>query len=285
MALGTNNASELTQEQVQTMLVQPLEQQSIFLQAGPRIFDTDGNTVRIPKAPVSKASELTWVDENELIPELDHTFSELKLLPDTMKSVKTLTRFSNELARQSIVNLEAAIRERLVADVAAKVDTQLLGDGGDGVTTPLGLFAYPDTQSVPAADLDTDQLLDAYGLALGANIDPAALTLFIRPDDYMVLRKLKDNDGRYLLQPDVSTGSIVVPTLGATAHLSNRIPEGKAALVDMSQIAVARDVAPSVKLLTERYADYDQQALRVVTRLDAGPVNPEAVVIINITAA
>lgn len=282
MALGTNNAAELTREQVQTMLVEPLEQQSVFLSAGPRVFDTDGSAVRIPKAPESKADELQWVGENELIPEVDHEFDELKLLPDTMDSVKTITRFSNELARQSVVNLEGAIRSRLVADVAAKVDTHLLSDQGDGVETPRGLFAYEGVQELDVTGaLDTDALLDAYGLALGANVDPAALTLFIRPDDYMAIRKLKDNDGRYLLQPDVSTGRIMVPMLGAAARVSSRVPAGRAALVDMSQVAVARDVAPSVKLLTERYADYDQQALRVVTRLDAGPMNPEAVIAIT----
>lgn len=283
MALGTNNAPELTAEQVQTMLVQPLEQQSVFLAAGPRIFDTDGNTVRVPKAPESQADDLEWVAENDLIPEVEQEFDELKLLPSGMKSVKTITRFSNELARQSIVNLEGAIRQRLVADVAAKVDAHLLSNEGDGVETPRGLFAYEGIQTLDAAgaELDPDVLLDAYGLALGASVDPASLTLFIRPDDYMTVRKLKDGDGRYLLQPDVSTGSIMVPMLGATARVSNRIPAGSAALVDMSQIAVARDVAPAVKLLTERYADYDQQALRVVTRLDAGPMNPQAVIAIN----
>ena len=49
----------------------------------------------------------------------------------------------------------------------------------------------------------------------------------------------------------------------------------------MSQIAVARDLAPSVKVLTERYADYDQQAIRVVARYDAAPLNPEAIVSIS----
>ena len=52
-------------------------------------------------------------------------------------------------------------------------------------------------------------------------------------------------------------------------------------LADMSQVAVARDLAPTVKVLTERYADYDQQALRVVARYDAKPLNAEAVVIIE----
>lgn len=282
MALGTNNAAELTQAQVQAMLVEPLEQQSVFLSAGPTIFETDGNAVRIPKAPSSEYGQLEWVAENEQIPEQDYDFSELKLLPDTMQSVKTITRFSNELARQSIVNLEGAIRARMVADQAAKIDERFLSDKGDGVETPLGIFAYEDTGSIEASELTPDTLLDAYGVALSANVDPDNLTLFIRPDDYMAMRKLKDENGRYIVEPDVSTGRIVVPLLNAEAKISGRIPEGHAALVDMAQIAVARDVDPAVKLLTERYADYDQQALRVVTRLDAGAMNPEAIVTIEV---
>lgn len=62
------------------------------------------------------------------------------------------------------------------------------------------------------------------------------------------------------------------------ALVSAHVPEGRAAIADMSQIAVARDLAPTVKILTERYADYDQQAIRVVARYDAGPLNPAGIV-------
>lgn len=287
MAVSTATAPELTREQVAAILTGPLEQKSVFLAAGPRIFDTDGSPVRIPRSPGSVVEQLDWVGENELIPEVDPTFDETALLPSTMESVKVITRYSNELARQSVVALDAALRDRLVTDVAAKIDGQLLSDTGDGVTTPRGLFAYEGVQTVPVdGPVDLDALMDGYGLALGANVDPAKLRLFIRPDTYMDLRKIKDNDGRYMLQPDASSGGIVVPALGATVHLSTRIPEGSAALVDMGQVAVARDLAPTVKILTERYADFDQQAIRVVARYDAAPLNPDAVVTFTgITAA
>lgn len=49
----------------------------------------------------------------------------------------------------------------------------------------------------------------------------------------------------------------------------------------MSQIAVARDMAPTVKILDERYADFDQMAIRVVARYDAAPLNPTAVVVLT----
>lgn len=282
MALNTETAQSLTQEQVSTVLTQPLEQKSVFLAAGPTIFDTDGNQLRVPSLPESNPDALNWYGQNELIGEVDPEFGETVLLPSTMKSVKVITRYSNELARQSVVSLDAALQARLVGDVAAKLDAQFLGATGDGITTPQGMFAWAGVQNIDTVgELTLDTLMDAYGLALGANVDPDTLRLFIRPEDYMGLRRLKDADGRYLLQPDASTGKIIVPTLGAEAHISNRVPVGSAALADMAQVAVARDLDPSVTILTERYADYDQQAIRVVARYDAKPLNPQAVVTLS----
>lgn len=289
MALNASKptqVTELTREQVATILTKPLEQASVFLAAGPRIYDTTG-PLRIPTAPAPAGPDaLSWIGESEQIPEHDPEFDELQLLPSTMKSVKVITRYSNELARQAVVSLEQALRDRLVADVAAKIDTQLLSDQGDGVSTPRGLFAYDGvTPTDVAGPLTPDVILAAQGRALTANLDPTRMTLFLRPEDYVAMRGIKDNDGRYLIAPDVSGTGLVVPILGARAVVSGRIPEGHAALVDMSRIAVARDLAPSVKVLPERYADYDQQALRVVARYDAAPVDPAAVITLSGIAA
>lgn len=287
MAVDTQNTSELTSEVVARILTEPLTRFSTFLAAGPTFYDTDGSKVRVPKGFSSKAEEIAannWHGENEKINEVDPEADELELLPDTMKSIKTLTRFSNELARQSIVSLEQALQNRLVSDVATALDMQFLGNTGDGVTTPQGMFAWPEVETVEHSGLDLDTIMDGYGVFLGNFGHTEGLRLFIRSDDYMTLRKLKDNDGRYLLQPDVSTGGIVVPALGATLAISKHIPEGNAALVDMSQVAVARDLNPSVKILEERYADYDQQAIRVVTRMDSGLQDQRAMVKFTISA-
>ena len=278
MASSTENAAQLTAEQVSTILTKPLEQRSIFLAAGPTIFDTNGSPVRIPAMPASEQDELQWVGENELIPEVDPEFGETELLPSTMKSVKTITRYSNELARQSIVSLDKVLQDRLVADVAGKLDAQFLSAEGDGITTPRGLFAYEGVEDVAVSgEFNVDTLLAAQGVALEANVDLNRLALFVRPGDLMALRGLKDNDGRYLLQWD-ATEAGGYRILGMNALVSAHVPEGRAAVADMSQVAVARDLAPTVKILTERYADYDQQAIRVVARYDAGPLNPAGIV-------
>lgn len=279
MAVSTQTVAELTREQVASILTRPLEQRSQFLASGPTMFDTNGSPIRVPALPA--ASELAFVGENELIPEADPEMGEVTLLPSTMKSVKVITRYSNEMARQSIVSIDNVLQQRLVADVAGTLDAQFLGDAGDGVTTPLGLFAYTETLTVDAAGpLTLDTLLAAQGEAFGAHVDYSRLRLVVRPEDYMGLRAAKDGDQRYMLTPDATAGGMPA-LLGMQPIVSSYVPEGHAAVVDFSQIGVARDLAPSVKILTERYADYDQQAIRVVARYDAKPLNPEGITIIS----
>ena len=283
MAVSTTSAPELTAVQVQRILVQPLEAASAFLASGPRIFDSAG-PVRIPKlgAPVIDPG---WTGENELIPERDVDFDEITLLPSTMKSVKVLTRFSNELARQSVVSLDQALRDRLVRDVAAKLDAQFFSASGDGITTPKGIFSYIGTQTLAVGGaLTLDKMLDAEGMMLAANVDPSRLRWIMTSRDFVRLRQVKDTTGRYIVQPD-ATEAGAYRLLGHGVTVTNRVPNttatpptGRAALVDFSQIAVARDLAPSVTILDQTFGNYDQQAIRVVARYDAAPMNAQAIV-------
>ncbi|WP_281711785.1 phage major capsid protein [Dermacoccus nishinomiyaensis] len=283
MALdSTSNATELTAEQVSTVLVQPLADRSVFLSSGVQIIDTAG-PLRLPLGAGSTSPQ--WYGQNEQISDDDPSFDEITLLPTTMKSVKVMTRFSNELARQSVVALDAALRARLVQDVADVIDAQLLGAGGDGVEKPRGLFAYPGTQAVAVdGPLSLDHLVDAEGMALAENVSEGSLAWVMTPREFTALRKVKDTSERYQLQPDPTrAGGFTL--FGHRVIVTKRVPDtagatptGRAALVDFSQVVVARDASPSVKILDQTYGDFDQQAIRVVARYDAAPVKPEAVV-------
>src|SRR5690625_5640066 len=103
MVASTENAAQLTAEQVSTILTKPLEQRSIFMAAGPTSFDTNGSPVRIPAMPASQQDELQWVGENELIPEVEPESGETERVPDTMQSRTTSNSYSEKRARQTIV--------------------------------------------------------------------------------------------------------------------------------------------------------------------------------------
>lgn len=292
MAVSTASAPELTAEQVQKILILPLEDKSVILSSGVRNFPTNGSPVRIPKlgGPVADPG---FTGENELIPECDVDFGEVLLMPETMKSIKVITRFSNEMARQAIVALDAVLQARLVKDVADKIDQAFIsGDGNDGgaaFTSPLGLLSMAGVQNMAAVGVPTlDDLHDADGLVLGADVDPSKVRWFLTSRDFIALRKIKDTQQRYQIQPDPTQAGVYV-LLGHPVTITNRIPanggggtnESSIILADMSQVAVASDLAPSVTILRERYADYDQQALRVVTRYDIAPLNAEAIIVMR----
>lgn len=277
MVETTSANPELLREQVSSLLIQPLEAQSLVLSSGVRIFDT-AEPLRIPK--LVSSSEPGWVGEGELIPEHDVDFDEVNLMPTDRKSIKTMIRFTNELLRQSVIGLDSVLKARLVSDVARKLDTAfLIGDGADGAVT--GIINQAGAQQATLDASDPDSLLDALALASAAEVTPNRW--FISGADFFTLRKLKDGDGKYLIVSDL-TADAKYTLFGVPVTVTNKLPTGTAVLANTSEIAVARDTAPTVKLLDQRYAEYDEQAIRVTARFDLGLLRPEGVIVLTADA-
>lgn len=275
MAETTTANPELLADQVSQLLVQPLEAASVVLASGPRIFDTSG-VLRIPKL-VSGAT-VGFIGEGGLIPDdADVDFDELTLMPTERKSIKTILRYTNELVRQSVIGIDATLKARLIKDVSDALDDALLKGTGTSDTIT-GFINQPDVQEAPWDPTDPDSLLDAIGLAVAAEATPNRW--FINGQDFIALRKVKDTTGKYILEADL-TKDATYRLMGTNVTVTNKLPQGTAVLADMSQVAIARDIAPSVTVLTERYAEYDQVGLRVVTRYDLGLLHPEGVIVLT----
>ncbi|BCI92749.1 hypothetical protein NIIDMKKI_79550 [Mycobacterium kansasii] len=155
------------------------------------------------------------------------------------------------------------------------VTTTTEGEAADSIT---GIINQPGVQTGVLDVADADSLLDAIALASAAEVTPNRW--FFSGADFISLRKLKDGQQRYLLESDVTAG----PTyrlFGVPVTVTNKLATGKGILAETSNIAIARDLAPSVTILSERYADYDQIGIRVVTRYDLGLLHPEAVIVLT----
>lgn len=268
---------ELLADQVANLLVQPLEAASVVLSSGVRIFDTAG-VLRIPK--LTGSSAVGFIAEAQEIPsDHDTTFDELVLMPTDRKSLKTIERYTNELVRQSVIGIDAVLKNRLVKVVSDKLDTELLvGDGASAGIT--GIVNQLGVQTGVLDVTNADSLLDAIALASAAEVTPSRW--FVNGQDFIELRKLKEATGssKYLLESDVTAGP-TYQLFGIPVTPTNKLAQGKAVLADTSQIAVARDLAPSITILTERYAEFDQIGIRVVTRYDLGLLHPEAVIVLT----
>lgn len=274
MATDTVSANSLIREKVANMLVQPLEASSVILNAGATIFDSS-EPLRIPT--IEEGVNPAWVGENELIPEDEVTPGEINLMPSDRKSIKVITRVSNELIRQATIGVSGVLESRLVADVRNKLDTALLSGDGENKSI-LGLINQPDVTTGVFDASNPDSIIDAIGALNALEVNPNRL--IVSGADFTAMRKLKDNDGRYLLTPDISAGA-VGSIHGIPVSITNKLSAGKAIMADMSAVAVVRDIDPRVDILKERYADYDQTGIRVVTRYDLGLIRPNAVAILT----
>lgn len=270
MAVDSTNAKSLIRERVADMLVEPLAAASTVLDANPQIIDSS-EPVRVPT--LTTKFNPAWVGENELIPEVTSSFGELNLMPTERKSLKAIVRVSNELIRMATRGVSQTLQTRLVTDVRDKLDTALLGGtGADNTVT--GLYKQPESLYSVFDPSDPDTILDAIAMMSGEEITPTVI--YMNGADFFTLRKAKDTTGRALIQPDVTAGARF--TLhGIPVRVSSKVPVTAPALVDMTKVVVVRDLDPAIDILTERYAEYDQTAIRVRARYDIGVLHPSAV--------
>lgn len=277
MVESTTTNPSLLAEQVSSLLVQPLEAASVVLGSGPRIFDT-ASELRIPK--LVSGSTPGFVGEGGLIPDTaDIAFDEVRLMPNERKSIKTIMRFTSELVRQSAIGIDAVMKARLVKDVSDLLDDSLLQGAGTGDSIT-GITKQTGVTTGELDVTDPDSLLDAIAALNAIEVTPNRW--FLSGADFAALRKVKEGTAskRYLLEPDPSKQSGTT-LFGIPATVTNKLPAGTAVLADMSTVAIARDTSPSVTVLNERYAEYDQVGLRVTCRYDLGLLHPEAVSVLT----
>lgn len=275
MTETTATNPELLAEQVSSLLVQPLEAASVVLSSGPQIFDTSG-VLRIPR--LVSGSTPTFVGEGGLIPDTAEVdFDEIRLMPTARKSIKLILKYTNELVRQSVIGIDSVLKTRLTTDVSNALDDALLAGTGasDSIT---GIINQAGVQTGELDVTDPDSLLDAIALCHAEEVTPNRW--FLSSADFIALRKIKDTTGKYVLEADL-TADTTYRLFGIPVTVTNKLAAGKAILVDMNQVAVARDVAPSITVLTERYAEFDMVGLRIVTRYDLGLLHPEGVVVLS----
>lgn len=277
----TSGNTTLLQSQVADLLVQPLAQESTFLAAGPKIFDTS-DQLRIPR--IASGVSAGFVAEGAQISDGDVAFDEVKLLPSTLKSLKVLCRFSNEMARQSVVALDATLRSTLVTNVAEALDASLW-DGAGTSDTIKGILRQTGI-ATGALDLaNPDSLIDALATAQGNKVSPTHWVMTAA--SFAKIRKVKvgTTDARYVIDPSTIQNGTSFQLFGLPVIITDNIPavstKNRVALVDMSKVAVARDVNAEVKILDQTWGDYDSVGIRVVTRYDVGLLQAKAVTLLT----
>lgn len=277
----TSGNSTLIQSQVAKLLVQPLEQISTFLAAGPIVLDSNA-PVRVPR--IVNGVSAGFVAEGAQISDGDVAFDEVTLLPSTLKGLKVLVKLSNELIRTSVVGLDAVLRTRLVTDVANALDAALW-DGTGTSNTVKGILRQTGVQTGVLALTDPDSLIDGLAVAQGNKVSPTHWVM--TSASFAAIRKVKvgTGDKRYVIDPNTIQNGTDFRLLGLpviiTDNIANASGKARVALVDMSKVVVARDVNAEVKILDQTWGDYDSIGIRVVSRWDTALLQAKAVTLLT----
>ncbi|MGD9621245.1 MAG: phage major capsid protein [Mycolicibacterium sp.] len=281
----TSANAALIQSQVASLLVEPLQQASSFLAAGPTIIDTN-SPLRVPR--IASGAAAAFVGEGVQIDDSGIDLDEVTLLPSTLKSLKVLVRLSNELIRTSVVGLEAVLRTRLVTDVASALDAALW-DGAGTSNTIKGILRASSIATGILDLADPDSLIDGLATAQGNHVTPTHWVM--TSASFAALRKLKvgEADARYLFDPSTVQNGTALQLLGLPVIITDNIPDlsgplARVALVDFSKVIVARDVDADVAILDQTWGDYDSVGIRVVTRYDVALAQPAAVTLLTVDA-
>lgn len=277
MANTTAANSTLTQDQVERILIQPLTQVSTYLSVGFPVFSSNGEPIKVPT--LQSMGTPTYVTEGSAIPEVSASASEVELLPSTVKAIKVITRVSNELMRQSVVNIESAFATKMTADVARILDAALWnGDGTNGAPTGIAQFANVTNAGTPTGGTVTvNDLYDMQQDAWDAYVDPSAMVWAMSPADFTRIRKLADGQDQKFMTPGLAAGA-PSSLLGSRYVVTKHLPDGTILYFDPSQVAVGMDTQASIAILDQTYADYDEVGIRVTARYDTAALNPTAIV-------
>jgi HK97 family phage major capsid protein len=280
----TSVNSTLIQSQVASLLVQPLQQASTFLAAGPVVLDS-ASPVRVPR--IVNGVTAGFVAEGTQISDGDVAFDEVTLLPSTLASLKVLVKLSNELIRTSVIGLDAVLRQRLVTDVAMALD-KALWDGAGTSNTIKGIFRATGIATGVLDLANPDSIIDGMATAQSNHVNVTHLVMTAASFATLRKKKVGTTDARYVFDPMTIQNGTALQLFGLPVIVTDNIANtgtapGKArvALVDMSKVVVARDVDAQVKVLDQTFGDFDSIGIRVVTRYDTALLQAKAVTLLT----
>lgn len=173
-----------------------------------------------------------------------------------------LTLIGNSVENNSVFNVTDFIINQMAEEIALFLENELL-NGTSGKAT--GALSTPTAVTAASATAITaDELIELQAQVKQVYQANACWTM--APETFTSLKKLKDSNGRYLLQDDVS-GEFPYRLLGKPVYLSDNMPKlaaGASAVLygDYSGLSVNLREDISIQVLREKYAT--QHAIGVV---------------------
>lgn len=198
----------------------------------------------------------------------------------TAYKLASIIYMTDELMEDSAFDLTQVLVRRFALKMAQAIDKAIIA--GTGTGQPTGIFVDGNVGArAVAGNLSFDNIIDLI-YDLGVRFRRNARFL-IHPNNVRELRKLKDNDGRYLWQDPVSAGQPAT-IQGYPVVETYDAPESEIAFGDYKEgywLGDRQRMTVKITNDTETTFTQDKTAIRVVQRVGGAVVFPNAIKKLN----
>lgn len=242
-----------------------------------------GGTLAIPYEDNDSRITADYADE---FVSIDATAQKLKSITLTGFLLEALTKVSKSLLNNSDLDLMSYVIRKVAEAMVVKLEKEYL----IGTTNKISGIAGTVTNKVTTAAataVTTDELIDLQDSV--PDVYQANAIWVMSSKTRTALRKLKDNDGKYLLNPDL-TAKWGCKLLGKDVYVSDNMPDmaaGKLAIYygDMSGLASKVSEAIEIQVLTELFATQHAIGIVAFAEVDAKIENAQKIAALAMKAS
>lgn len=270
----------LVPDEFERTLIQALDEENIFRRIATVIHSNSGDR-KIPV--VASKGSAAWVDEEGTYGESDDSFGQITL---GAYKLGTLIKVSEELLNDSAFDLESYISAEFGRRLGMKEEEAFFT--GDGSGKPTGILAATGgaelgKTTASATAITADEVIDLY-YSLRVPYRKKAVWL-MNDTTVSALRKLKDNQGQYLWEPSLVSGTpnkiigcevITSPFMPTIASGAKSIAFG-----DFSYFWIADRQGRTFKRLNELFSTTGQIGFLGNQRVDGKLILSEAIKVLQ----
>ena len=284
LQIGTDSeGGYLVPDEYERTLVEALEEENVFRQLA-RVIQTSSGDRKIPV--VATKGTASWIDEEGAYTESDDSFGQVSI---GAYKLGTMIKVSEELLNDSVFDLESYISREFARRIGAKEEEAFFV--GDGSGKPTGIFAatggaQTGITAASSTAITADELIDLF-YSLKSPYRRKAVWV-MNDSTVKAIRKLKDADGNYLLNKDL-TAKWGYSLLGRDVYVSQSMPDMAASkravlYLDPTGLAVKVSETPSVQVLREKFADEHAVGVICWMEVDSKVENKQKVAVLAMGA-
>lgn len=226
-------------------------------------------TIVLPKYDAENSSiAMTYADEGT-----SAQSGKAKLVSIELKGYlgRCLAKISNSLINNSEFDIVSFVIAKMAQAIAVFIEGELLNGTSGKIEGLSGIEANMTINTESATAITCDELMDTQDLVVDKY--QSASIWIMNKATRNAIRKLKDRDGDYLLNRDV-TAKWGYSLLGKDVYCSDNmagIEAGKVAVYygDFSGLAVKTSEEATMQILRERYAEEHQTGVLAFIEMDA----------------